>query len=159
MILNPTAGTMSTRNRSDTSGDFLTQPVMAAITYSNISNTPDLLTKSRRLKHWQLITIGHSSTWSIPFDNLNVITGAMPGPDPHHGPGIAGRARMALAGSQQMKPSRLIALRLLGLAYLGYLGLVFAFLCDIAFKRARVTTGMVNLILNAIGSAASVVPC
>lgn len=46
----------------------------------------------------------------------------------------------------------------LGWAYLGYLGIVFAFLCDIVFNRARVTTEIINSVLNAIGSAASVVP-
>lgn len=47
----------------------------------------------------------------------------------------------------------------LGLMYLVYLGLVFAFLCDIVFNRARVTTEIVNAILNAIGSAVSLAPC
>lgn len=43
----------------------------------------------------------------------------------------------------------------LGWGYLGYLGLVFAFLCDIAFNKARVTTE----IINSLGSVASVSPC
>lgn len=47
----------------------------------------------------------------------------------------------------------------LGFAYLGYVFVVFLFLCDIVFNRARVTTGIINGILNAIGSATSVVPC
>ena len=47
----------------------------------------------------------------------------------------------------------------LGWSYLAYLGLVFAFLSDIAFNKARVTTEIINIILNAIGSAASVVSC
>lgn len=47
----------------------------------------------------------------------------------------------------------------LGLAYLAYLGAVFGLLCDIAINRARITTEIVNAFLNAIGSAASVVPC
>jgi hypothetical protein len=47
----------------------------------------------------------------------------------------------------------------LGYAYLAYLGLVFGFLCDIALNRARVTTEVVNTTLNAMGSAATAVPC
>jgi len=43
----------------------------------------------------------------------------------------------------------------LGFAYLVWLGVVFLFLCDIVFNRGRVTTE----ILNAVGSALSVVPC
>lgn len=46
-----------------------------------------------------------------------------------------------------------------GFAYLGYVGIVFLFLCDIVFNRARVTTEILNGILNVIGSAASVSPC
>ncbi len=47
----------------------------------------------------------------------------------------------------------------LGFVYMGYIGLVFSFLCDIAFNRARVTTKILNAFFNAIGSAVSVVPC
>lgn len=47
----------------------------------------------------------------------------------------------------------------LGFAYLGYVVVVFLFLSDIVFNRARVTTEIINGILNAIGSAASVTPC
>jgi len=47
----------------------------------------------------------------------------------------------------------------LGWGYLGYISLVFAFLYDIAFNKARVTTEIINAILNSIGSAFSVVPC
>ena len=47
----------------------------------------------------------------------------------------------------------------LGFMYLLYLGIVFAFLCDIVFNRARITTQIINAILNAVGSAASLVPC
>lgn len=47
----------------------------------------------------------------------------------------------------------------LGIAYLGYLALVFALLCDVVLNRARVTTELVNLVLNAIGKAATAVPC
>ncbi len=47
----------------------------------------------------------------------------------------------------------------LGYAYLGYLGLVFLLLCDIVLNRAKVTTEIVNAILDAIGSTLSAVPC
>ena len=47
----------------------------------------------------------------------------------------------------------------LGLAYMAYLALAFSFLCDIVFNHGRVTTGIINAILNAIGSALSVVTC
>lgn len=47
----------------------------------------------------------------------------------------------------------------LGWSYLAYLGIVFAFLCDIAFNKARVTTEILNSIFHAIGSAISVSPC
>lgn len=47
----------------------------------------------------------------------------------------------------------------LGFAYLVYLGVVFLFLCDIVFNRGRVTAEIINGILNALGSAASLAPC
>ncbi len=47
----------------------------------------------------------------------------------------------------------------LGWGYLGYIGIVFAFLCDIAFNKTRVTTELINGILNSLGSALSVAPC
>ena len=47
----------------------------------------------------------------------------------------------------------------LGFAYLMYLGIIFLFLCDIIFNKARITTEIVNMILNAIGSAASAISC
>ncbi|MEL6951082.1 MAG: hypothetical protein AAGM16_13320 [Pseudomonadota bacterium] len=46
-----------------------------------------------------------------------------------------------------------------GLAYLAYLGLVFAILLDVVLNRARVTTEIVNFFLNLIGSATAVIPC
>lgn len=46
-----------------------------------------------------------------------------------------------------------------GFAYIGYLGGVFALLCDIIFNRARVTVEILNSLLNASGSAIQVVPC
>lgn len=47
----------------------------------------------------------------------------------------------------------------LGFAYLAWLGIVFLFLCDIVFNRARITTEILNAIFNALGSAFSVGPC
>ncbi|MGI9238912.1 MAG: hypothetical protein ACR2QZ_16050 [Woeseiaceae bacterium] len=47
----------------------------------------------------------------------------------------------------------------LGFAYLTWLGVVFLFLCDIVFNRGRITTEILNALLNIIGAAASVVPC
>lgn len=47
----------------------------------------------------------------------------------------------------------------LGLAYLGWLGFVFLFFCDIVINRARITAHILNWFLNAIGSATSIVPC
>lgn len=46
-----------------------------------------------------------------------------------------------------------------GFAYLAWLGIVFLFLCDIVFNRARITTEILNAIFNAIGSTISVGPC
>lgn len=46
-----------------------------------------------------------------------------------------------------------------GFAYVAYLTIVFAVLCDIAFNKAKVTTEIINQLLNAIGSAFSVASC
>lgn len=46
-----------------------------------------------------------------------------------------------------------------GFTYLGYVGILFLFLCDIVFNRARITTEIINALLQAIGSATSVLPC
>lgn len=46
-----------------------------------------------------------------------------------------------------------------GLAYFAYLGVAVAFLADIAFNRARITTRIVNTILDAAGSGITAVPC
>ncbi len=46
-----------------------------------------------------------------------------------------------------------------GFAYIGYLGIVFAFLSDILFNHARITTTLINRILDVLGSSVSVVPC
>ena len=47
----------------------------------------------------------------------------------------------------------------MGFAYLGYIALIFAFLMDVVFNGAQITTAIINGILNAIGSALSVSPC
>jgi hypothetical protein len=46
-----------------------------------------------------------------------------------------------------------------GFAYLGWLGFAVALLADIVFNRARITTELVNLVLQAVGSALKAVPC
>jgi len=46
----------------------------------------------------------------------------------------------------------------MGFGYLAYIGVIFGFLMDVAFNKARVTTEIINGILNAIGSAVSVAP-
>jgi hypothetical protein len=47
----------------------------------------------------------------------------------------------------------------MGFAYLAYIGVIFGFLMDIAFNGARATTEVINVVLNAIGSAFTVAPC
>ncbi|MFM2198747.1 MAG: hypothetical protein RLZZ505_2179 [Verrucomicrobiota bacterium] len=47
----------------------------------------------------------------------------------------------------------------LGFGYLAYLAVVFGLLCDIILNRARITTVIVNAVLEAVGSVASAVPC
>ncbi len=47
----------------------------------------------------------------------------------------------------------------MGFGYLAYIGVIFGFLLDIIFNKARVTTEIINAIANALGSALSVVPC
>jgi hypothetical protein len=46
-----------------------------------------------------------------------------------------------------------------GFGFVAYLLIVFAFLCDIVFNRARVTTEILNLFYHAIGSVTVVSPC
>ena len=46
-----------------------------------------------------------------------------------------------------------------GFAYVGYVAAVFALLCDVAMNHARVSTRIINGMLEAVGSAASVAPC
>lgn len=46
-----------------------------------------------------------------------------------------------------------------GFGYLIYILVIFSFLMDITFNKARVTTEIINGILSSIGSAFSVVPC
>ncbi len=47
----------------------------------------------------------------------------------------------------------------LGFAYLGYISVVFLLLCDIVFNQADITTRIINGLLNAIGSGASLSSC
>lgn len=47
----------------------------------------------------------------------------------------------------------------IGVGYLVYIGVIFGFLMDITFNHGRVTTEIINGILNAIGSALSALPC
>ena len=46
-----------------------------------------------------------------------------------------------------------------GFTYVAYLGVAFFFLCDILFNRARITTGLLNALFSAVGSAVCVLPC
>ena len=46
----------------------------------------------------------------------------------------------------------------LGWGYLIHLSVVFVFLRDIVFNQARITTEIINSILNAIGSVMSIEP-
>jgi len=47
----------------------------------------------------------------------------------------------------------------IGFGYLAYVSGLFLWFCDIIFNKARVTTEIVNMVLNAIGSALQAVPC
>lgn len=47
----------------------------------------------------------------------------------------------------------------LGYGYLGYIGMLFLFLSDIAFNKGRVTCEILNGVFHAIGSVAEVSPC
>lgn len=47
----------------------------------------------------------------------------------------------------------------LGYGYLGYIGVLFLFLCDIAFNKGYVTCEILNTIFQAIGSALEFTPC
>ncbi len=47
----------------------------------------------------------------------------------------------------------------MGFGYLVYIAIIFGFLIDIAFNKARATTEIINGIANAIGSAISVASC
>jgi hypothetical protein len=47
----------------------------------------------------------------------------------------------------------------MGFGYLAYLSIIFAFLMDVTFNSARVTTEVLNAACNAIGSSLSFVPC
>lgn len=46
-----------------------------------------------------------------------------------------------------------------GFAYVGYLTVVFAFLCDIIFNCGRVTAKLLSRLLEAVGSGIQVLPC
>lgn len=47
----------------------------------------------------------------------------------------------------------------MGFGYLLYIAIIFGFLIDITFNKAKVTTEIINGIANAMGSAFSVLPC
>jgi hypothetical protein len=47
----------------------------------------------------------------------------------------------------------------LGFLYLIYLGVAFLALCDVVLNRARVTTRIANVFLEAVGSAVNLAPC
>ena len=47
----------------------------------------------------------------------------------------------------------------LGFGFVAYLSVAFVFLCDIIFNHGRITTRLLNRLLDAVGSAASLVPC
>jgi hypothetical protein len=47
----------------------------------------------------------------------------------------------------------------MGFGYLAYIGVIFGFFMDVVFNKARVTTEIINAVLNAVGSALSVAPC
>lgn len=46
-----------------------------------------------------------------------------------------------------------------GLAYVGYLGVVALALADAVFNRARILTAIVNFVFNMVGATASAAPC
>ncbi len=46
-----------------------------------------------------------------------------------------------------------------GFAYVGYLAVVFAFLCDIIFNRGRITARLLSRLLETLGSGIQVLPC
>lgn len=46
-----------------------------------------------------------------------------------------------------------------GFAYLGYVGVLFLILCDIALNKARVTSKIINGTSNVVGVSISVAPC
>lgn len=46
-----------------------------------------------------------------------------------------------------------------GWSYLGFVGVLFAFLMDIAFNRGRITTRVINFFCHLVGAAVAVFPC
>ena len=47
----------------------------------------------------------------------------------------------------------------MGFGYLAYIAVIFGFLLDIVLNKARATSQLINMIVNAVGSASSVGPC
>jgi hypothetical protein len=47
----------------------------------------------------------------------------------------------------------------IGFAYVGYMSIAFALLCDLLLNRARITVRILNMLLQMIGSVASMAPC
>jgi len=47
----------------------------------------------------------------------------------------------------------------IGFFYLAYIGALFLLLCDIIFNKARVTTEIINILFNAIGSSLQALSC
>ncbi len=46
-----------------------------------------------------------------------------------------------------------------GWSYLGFVGVLFVFLMDIAFNRGRITTRVINFFCHLVGAAVAVLPC
>ncbi|MBL8525679.1 MAG: hypothetical protein JNN20_18515 [Betaproteobacteria bacterium] len=46
-----------------------------------------------------------------------------------------------------------------GFAYVGYMSIAFALLCDLLLNRARITARILNALLQMVGSVASIAPC
>ena len=72
---------------------------------------------------------------------------------------VAGAAVGYLYLFTQNWPQTVLLGEYVGLWYFPYLGLAVAFLSDVVFNRARVTTWLVNRVLDIVGSAVSAVPC
>ncbi len=46
-----------------------------------------------------------------------------------------------------------------GASYIAYLAVVFVFLCDVLFNRARATTRLMNMVFSTLGSSVQILPC